>query len=187
LFLFLAAYWLYMDGVHTIIRMAVDYGISIGFDSKSLIVALLITQFVGFPSALLFGHLGGRIGAKRAIFIAIGVYLFVCVWAAFMQSKNEFFILAVVVGLVQGGIQALSRSYYAKIIPVEKSGEYFGFYNMMGKFAAVLGPMLMGTVGLLIRSLGYSSNIASRGSITSIAILFLAGGVLLFLVREEKE
>lgn len=187
LFLFLVAYWLYMDGVHTIIRMAVDYGISIGFDSKSLIVALLITQFVGFPSALFFGYLGGRIGAKRAIFIAIGVYLFVCVWAAFMQSKNEFFILAMVVGLVQGGIQALSRSYYAKIIPVEKSGEYFGFYNMMGKFAAVLGPMLMGTVGLLIRSLGYSSNIASRASITSIAILFLAGGVVLFLVREEKE
>ena len=92
-----------------------------------------------------------------------------------------------VVGLVQGGIQALSRSYYAKIIPVEKSGEYFGFYNMMGKFAAVLGPMLMGTVGLLIRSLGYSSNIASRCSITSIAILFLAGGALLFFVRDEKE
>ena len=89
-------------------------------------------------------------------------------------------------GLVQGGIQALSRSFFAKIIPHDKSAEYFGFYNMIGKFAAVIGPMLMGTVGLLIRSLGYSSNIASRTSITSIAILFLAGGVLLFLVREEK-
>lgn len=186
LVLFLGAFWLYMDGVHTVIRMAVDYGISIGFESKDLIVALLITQFVGFPSALAFGYLGARIGAKRAIFIAIGVYLFVCVWAAFMQSKNEFFLLAMAVGLVQGGIQALSRSYYAKIIPVEKSGEYFGFYNMMGKFAAVLGPLLMGTVGLLIRSMGYSSNMASRGGIASIAFLFLAGGILLFMVREEK-
>ena len=186
LVLFLVAYWLYMDGVHTVIRMAVDYGISIGFQSKDLIVALLITQFVGFPAALLFGYMGGKIGAKRALFIGIGVYLFVCVWAAFMRSTHEFFVLAMVVGLVQGGIQALSRSYYAKIIPVEKSGEYFGFYNMMGKFAAVLGPALMGMVGLLIRSMGYSSNAASRGSITSIALLFLAGGVLLFLVREEN-
>lgn len=186
LVLFLAAFWFYMDGVNTVIRMAVDYGMSIGFQPNDLIVALLITQFVGFPSSLVFGYLGTRIGANRAIFMAIGVYLFVCIGGAFMQSKNDFFVLAMVVGLVQGGIQALSRSYYAKIIPVEKSGEYFGFYNMMGKFSAVLGPLLMGMVGLLIRSMGYSSNVASRGSITSIALLFVAGGVLLYMVREEK-
>jgi UMF1 family MFS transporter len=186
IFLFLAAYWLYIDGVDTIVRMAVDYGMSIGFERNDLILALLLTQFVGFPSAIGFGYLGGKIGAKRAIFIAIAVYLFVSIWGAFIQSKFEFYILAVIIGLVQGGIQALSRSFYAKIIPVNKSAEYFGFYNMLGKFAAVLGPVLMGGVGLLVKSMGYSSNTASRVSITSLSFFFIAGGILLYFVSEEK-
>jgi UMF1 family MFS transporter len=185
-FLFLAAYWLYIDGVDTIIRMAVDYGISIGFKANDLIVALLITQFVGFPSAIGFGYLGEKIGARRAIFIAIGVYLFVSIWGAFIQDKNEFYILAIVVGLVQGGIQALSRSFYARIIPANKSAEYFGFYNMLGKFAAVLGPVVLGGAGLLVRSMGYSSDIASRASITSVSIFFILGGILFYFVDEEK-
>ena len=185
-FLFLAAYWLYIDGVDTIIRMAVDYGISIGFESKDLIKALLITQFIGFPSAIAFGYLGEKIGAKRAIFIAIGVYLAVSIWGAFMRDKNEFYILAMIIGLVQGGIQALSRSFYARIIPVNKSAEYFGFYNMLGKFAAVLGPVVMAGVGLMVRSAGYSSDIASRASISSISIFFIAGGILLYFVDEKK-
>jgi UMF1 family MFS transporter len=175
-----------MDGVDTIVRMAVDYGISIGFESNDLIVALLITQFVGFPSAIGFGYLGGKIGAKRAIFIAIAVYLFVTIWGAFMETKNEFYILAIIIGLVQGGIQALSRSYYAKIIPVDKSAEYFGFYNMLGKFATVIGPVFMGGVGLFVRSMGYSSDIASRASITSISLLFIAGGTLFYFVNDER-
>jgi UMF1 family MFS transporter len=186
IFLFLAAYWLYIDGVDTIVRMAVNYGISIGFETSDLFIALLITQFIGFPSALGFGILGTKIGARRAIFIAIGVYLFVSIWGAFMQSKNEFYILAVIIGLVQGGIQALSRSFYARIIPVNKSAEYFGFYNMLGKFAAVLGPSTMGGVGLLVKELGYSSNFASRVSITSISFFFIAGGVLFYFVDEQK-
>jgi UMF1 family MFS transporter len=185
-FLFLAAYWLYIDGVDTIIRMAVDYGISIGFEPGDLIVALLITQFVGFPSAIAFGYIGQKIGAKRAIFIGIGVYLFVSVWGAFMKDKNEFYILAIIIGLVQGGIQALSRSFYARIIPANKSAEYFGFYNMLGKFAAVLGPVMMGGAGLLARSMGYSSDIASRISIASISIFFIIGGGLFYFVDEEK-
>ncbi len=185
-FLFLAAYWLYIDGVDTIVRMAIDYGISIGFNSNDLILALLITQFVGFPSAIAFGYLGGKIGAKRAIFIAIAVYLFVSVWGAFIQSKNEFYILAVIIGLVQGGIQALSRSFYARIIPANKSAEYFGFYNMLGKFAAVLGPAVMAGVVLLVKSMGYSSNIASRASISSISLFFIAGGILFYFVDEKK-
>jgi UMF1 family MFS transporter len=184
--LFLVAYWLYIDGVDTIIRMAVDYGISIGFKSEDLIVALLIVQFVGFPAAIGFGYLGGMIGARRAIFIAITVYLFVCIWGALMQSKNEFYILAITIGLVQGGIQALSRSFFAKIVPVERSAEYFGFYNMLGKFAAVIGPVLMGGIGLLVRSMGYSTGIASRVSITSIALLFIAGGTLFYFVNEDR-
>ena len=186
IFLFLAAYWLYIDGVDTIIRMAVDYGMSIGFESKDLILALLITQFVGFPSAIGFGYLGEKIGARRAIFIAIAVYLFVSVWGAFISDKSEFYVLAVIIGLVQGGIQALSRSFYARIIPVSKSAEYFGFYNMLGKFAAVFGPVTMGGVGLLVRSMGYSSDIASRAGIASIAFFFISGGILFYFVDEEK-
>lgn len=186
IFLFLAAYWLYIDGVDTIIRMAVDYGMSIGFEANDLIVALLITQFVGFPSAIGFGYLGEKIGARRAIFIAIAVYLFVSIWGAFMSDTREFYILAVIIGLVQGGIQALSRSFYAKIIPANKSAEYFGFYNMLGKFAAVFGPLMMGGVGLFVRSLGYSSDIASRAGIASISLFFIAGGILLYFVDEEK-
>jgi len=186
LFLFLLAYWLYIDGVDTIIRMAVDYGISIGLESNDLIVALLITQFVGFPSAIGFGFLGDRIGAKRAIFAAIAVYLLVTVWAPFMQTSREFYIMAMTVGLVQGGIQALSRSFYAKIIPAEKSAEYFGFYNMIGKFSAIIGPGFMGGVGLAVRSMGYSSNTASRISITAVSLFFLAGGVLLSFVNQER-
>ena len=186
IYLFLLAYWFYIDGVDTVVRMAVIYGKNIGIENSVLITALLITQFVGFPAAIGFGYLGGRIGTKRAIFIAIAVYLFVSVWGTFMQSKNEFYILAIIIGLVQGGIQALSRSYYARIIPIDKSAEYFGFYNMLGKFAAVMGPILMAAVILLVRSMGYSGNIASRASITSISLLFIAGGTLLYFVNEEK-
>ncbi|MBI5055879.1 MAG: MFS transporter [Nitrospirae bacterium] len=186
IFLFLLAYWLYIDGVDTIIVMALDYGISIGLQVNDLIVALLITQFVGFPCAIGFGYLGGKIGAKKAIFIAIAVYLFVSIWGAFMHSKNEFYILAVIVGMVQGGVQSLSRSFFARIIPVEKSAEYFGFYNMIGKFATVLGPVFMGGTGLIVRAMGYSSDIASRASITSISLFFITGGILLSLVNEEK-
>jgi UMF1 family MFS transporter len=186
IFLFLLAYWLYIDGVDTIIVMAIDYGISIGLKANDLISALLITQFVGFPSAILFGYLGGRIGAKRAILIAVAVYLFVSIWGAFMQSRTEFYVLAMIVGLVQGGVQALSRSFYAKIIPVEKSAEYFGFYNMIGKFATVLGPAFMGGVGLLVKAMGHSSNIASRVSISSISLFFMIGGLLLYFVNETR-
>jgi UMF1 family MFS transporter len=184
--LFLAAYWLYIDGVDTIVRMAVDYGISIGFEANDLIVALLVTQFVGFPAAIAFGFLGSKIGAKRGILIAIAVYLGLTLWAAFIRERYEFFVMAAVIGLVQGGVQALSRSFYARIIPPDKSAEYFGFYNMLGKFAAVIGPVLMGGAGLFVRSLGYSSDTATRASITTISILFIAGGMLLLFVDEEK-
>ena len=186
IFLFLVAYWLYIDGVDTIVRMAVNYGISIGFEQNDLILALLITQFVGFPSAIGFGYLGTKIGAKNAIFICIAVYLFVSIWGAFIQVKQEFYILAICIGLVQGGIQALSRSFYAKIIPVTKSAEFFGFFNMLSKFAVVIGPILMAGFGLFIKSLGYSSDTASRVSISSISLLFIAGAILLFFVNENK-
>ena len=186
IFLFLAAYWLYIDGVDTIIVMALDYGLSIGFRAEDLIVALLITQFIGFPSALFFGRLGERIGAKRAILIGIGVYLFISIYGAFIKDKQEFFILACIIGLVQGGVQALSRSLYSRIIPADRSAEYFGFYNMLSRFATVAGPILVGTTALLVRSMGYQSTTASRISIVSVAILFLAGGFVLSHVDESK-
>jgi len=186
IFLFLIAYWLYMDGVDTIIRMAVDYGMSIGFDHRDLILALLLTQFVGFPAALGFGYLGGKIGTKRAIVIALSVYVIVTLWGAFIREKEEFFMLAVAIGLVQGGVQALSRSFYSRIIPVDKSAEYFGFYNMIGKFSVVLGPALVGMVALLARQWGFASQSASRIGISSVALLFIAGGLVFLLVDEKK-
>ncbi len=177
-FLFLLAYWLYIDGVDTIVRMAVDYGLSLGFESNSLMVALLLTQFVGFPAAILFGRLGERRGPRQGIFIAIAVYMLVVLWAYQMQHAWEFYSLAVAVGLVQGGIQALSRSFYARLIPRDKAGEFFGFYNMLGKFAAVAGPSLMAWVGLITGS--------SRLAMLSILLLFIAGAVLLLLVDEKE-
>jgi UMF1 family MFS transporter len=143
-FYFLLAYWFYIDAVDTIVRMAVDYGLSIGLESNSLITALLLTQFVGFPAALLFGHFGARFGAKRGIYVGLAVYVGVVLWASQMETEAEFYALAVVIGLVQGGVQALSRSLYARLIPPEKCAEFFGFFNMLGKFAAVIGPVLVG-------------------------------------------
>ena len=176
--LFLVAYWLYIDGVDTIVRMAIPYGLSIGLDSSNLIMAILITQFIGFPSALLFGFLGQKWGAKLWILIAISIYLIITILASFMSSVEEFYALAISIGLVQGGIQSLSRSFYASIIPISKSAEFFGFYNMLGKFAAVLGPIMMGLVGVITGD--------PRTSILSISILFVMGGVLLYFVDQEK-
>lgn len=175
---FLVAYWLYIDGVDTIIRMAIDYGASLGFQSKDLILALLITQFVGFPSAILFGKLGERIGARRGILVGIAVYLGVTIWGYFMDQVSEFFVLAGVIGLVQGGVQSLSRSFYSRIIPKSAAAEFFGFYNLLGKFAAVLGPMAMGVVSMKTGN--------PRLSILSIASLFIMGALVLLWVDEEE-
>ena len=187
IFLFLAAYWLYIDGVDTIIVMSINYGMTIGFQSTDLIKALLLVQFIGFPAAIGFGYLAGKIGTKRSIYIAISVYFIMSVSGAFIQSINEFYILAICIGLVQGGVQSLSRSFYAKIIPKEKSAEYFGFYNMIGKFAAIIGPVMIGGTALLAKHAGAGDNLASRISISSISLLFLSGGVLLIFVKEESK
>ncbi|MFH1075790.1 MAG: MFS transporter [Pseudomonadota bacterium] len=186
IFFFLAAYWLYIDGVDTIVCMAIDYGMSIGFKSVDLISALLITQFVGFPSAIGFGYLSRAIGTARSILLALAVYLFILCWGAIMQTKQEFYALAAMIGLVQGGIQALSRSYYARIIPQDKSAEFFGFYNMIGKFAAVIGPSMMAVVVLVVRWLGAGGNTASRISIASLSLFFIAGGILFYLADKAR-
>jgi UMF1 family MFS transporter len=196
-FLFLMAYWFYIDGVDTIIRMAVDYGLALGFQANDLIGALLVVQFVGFPAALGFGKLGEVVGVRRAIFLAIGSYLLITLWGTMITRKAEFYILAVMIGLVQGGIQALSRSYYARLIPRHRTAEYFGFYNMMGKFATIIGPSLMGLVGLTVKRIllppapsaadvAHYGQVASRWSIGSVALLFLIGGILFYFVDEKQ-
>src|SRR5437773_4976402 len=175
---FLFAYLLYIDGVGTLARMALDYGMALGFDEKKLIVALLITQFVGFPASIAFGHLGARFGAKAGITIGLGTYVAATLWAYRMDSPWAFYALAVVIGLVQGGVQSLSRSLFARITPAARAGEFFGFYNMLGKFAAVLGPLVMGSAALATGR--------SRAAVLVIVALFLAGGVLLYFVDERE-
>jgi UMF1 family MFS transporter len=170
-FVFLIAYWFYIDGVDTIVRMAVDYGLSIGFAADGLLTALLVTQFVGFPAALFFGRIGDRIGARGAIFLALAVYVIVVIWSARITEVWEFYGLAVMIGLVQGGVQAMSRALFARLIPAEHAGRLFGLYNMMGKFAAILGPVLVGWVAVVTDS--------SRVGILSILVLFLVGAILL--------
>lgn len=177
-FLFLLAYWLYIDAVDTVIRMAVDYGIALGFDASALITALLLTQFVAVPAALGFGYIGQRVGAKPGIYLGIAVYIGVILWAMQMTEAWEFYGLAVAIGLVQGGVQSLSRSLYTQLIPANKAGEFFGFYNMLGKFAAILGPILMGLVAVATDS--------NRLSLLALIVLFVAGGALLYFVDEDK-
>ncbi|MFI4865804.1 MAG: MFS transporter [Steroidobacterales bacterium] len=175
---FLLAYWLYIDAIGTLQQMAADYGIKLGFSSKAMIQALLLVQFVSWPCALLFGRLGDRIGAKRAIYVGLAVFLALTCYAYFMQTEFEFYILAAVVGTVQGGVQALSRSYFAHLIPRERSGEYFGFYNMLAKFAAVLGPLAMGVVAIATGN--------QRLSILVLGLFFIGGALLLARVREAE-
>ena len=174
-FTFLIAYWLYIDGVDTIVRMAVDYGLAIGFEASDLLAALLITQLVGFPAALVFGRIGDRHGPKAGIMIALVVYVLVVFWAWRMQEAWEFYALAVVIGLVQGGIQSLSRSLYARLIPAERSGAFFGLYNMLGKFAAVLGPLLVGGVSAATGD--------PRAGILAVLALFISGWLVLQRVK----
>ena len=177
LFLFLVAYWFYIDGVDTIIRMAVDYGMAIGFEAGDLIKALLLVQFVGFPATILVAKLAQMWDTKKAIYLTLGVYALISVLAASMRSVGEFYLLAVMIALVQGGIQAMSRAYYSRMIPAEYAAEFFGFYNFLGKFATVLGPLLIGAVAVVTHS--------SRAGIASVAVFFVIGAVLLYFVDEK--
>ncbi len=173
---FLVAYWLYIDGVYTIIKMAVDYGLALGLTAQDLIMAMLVTNFVAFPAALAFGRVAEWIGTRAGIYLGLAVYVLATVAAGFIDTAAEFYALAVAVGLVQGGVQSLSRSFFARLIPAGRSGEYFGFYNMLGKFAAILGPVLTGVVALVTGS--------QRLGLLALLVLFLAGTWLLTQVRE---
>nr|BFD59149.1 MFS transporter [Bdellovibrio sp. CKG001]BFD62527.1 MFS transporter [Bdellovibrio sp. HM001] len=178
LFLFMAAYWLYIDGVYTVMTMAVDYGISIGFESKDLIAALLITQFIGFPCAYLFGTMTGRWGTKKPILACICVYGVTVIAATQMSAAWHFYLLALVIGMVQGGVQSLSRSMFGRMIPKQASGEYFGLFNLVGRFASILGPLVVAGGALLTGS--------SRLGMVGLLVLFVVGGGLLAMVQEPE-
>jgi MFS transporter, UMF1 family len=176
--LFLVAFWVYNDGIGTVIKMAVAYGDEIGIGQGDLLLALVITQTVGIPCSLLFGPLGRKLGTKRAILLGIGTYLLICPMGFFMRTTAHFYMLSGAVGLVQGGTQALSRSLFATMVPRRRSAEFFGFFSTGEKFAGILGPVLFG----MISQLGGSS----RWGILSITVFFIIGAVLLLRVDEAE-
>ena len=176
--IFLLAYFLYMDGVDTIIRMATSYGSDIGLSATSMIQALLLTQFIGFPATLVFGHYADKFGYKYSLSFAIIVYILVVLFSAQMDTALEFYLVASVVGLVQGGVQAISRSFFSTLIPENKAAEFFGFYNFIGKSSVFLGPFMVSGIALITGSPSYG--------ILSLLILFIPGLILLWLVPEKN-
>ena len=172
--IFLLAYFLYMDGVDTIIRMATSYGSDIGLSATSMIQALLLTQFVGFPATLVFGYYADKFGYKYSLSFAIIVYIFVVLFSAQMDTALEFYVVASVVGLVQGGVQAISRSFFSTLIPENKAAEFFGFYNFIGKSSVFIGPFMVSGIALLTES--------PNLGILSLLILFIPGLILLWKV-----
>ena len=175
--IFLLAYFLYMDGVDTIIRMATSYGSDIGLSASSMISALLLTQFVGFPATLIFGFYADKFGYKESLTFAIIVYIGVVLFSSQMDTAEEFFIVAAIIGLVQGGVQAISRSYFSNLIPQEKAAEFFGFYNFIGKSSVFIGPFMVSGIALLTGS-------PSIG-ILSLLVLFIPGLILLWKIPDD--
>jgi len=176
--IFLLAYFLYMDGVDTIIRMATSYGSDIGLSATSMIQALLLTQFVGFPATLVFGYYADKFGYKYSLSFAIIVYIFVVLFSSQMDTALEFYVVACVVGLVQGGVQAISRSYFSTLIPTNKAAEFFGFYNFIGKSSVFIGPFMVSGIALVSGSPSYG--------ILSLLILFIPGLILLWMVPDKN-
>jgi UMF1 family MFS transporter len=177
-FVMLVAFMVYNDGIQTIIKMAAAYGAEMGIDQGALIGAILIVQFVGVPFAFGFGMLAGRIGAKRAIFLGLLVYAGISILGYFMRTAAHFFLLAILVGMVQGGTQALSRSLFASMVPPHKSGEFFGFYSVFEKFANIFGPLLF---SIVITATG-----SARSGILSVIVFFIVGAWLLSLVNVQE-
>jgi len=175
---FLLAYFLYMDGVDTIIRMATSYGSDIGLSANSMIQALLLTQFVGFPATLVFGYYADKFGFKYSLSFAIIVYIFVVLFSSQMDTAVEFYVVACVVGLVQGGVQAISRSFFSTLIPTNKAAEFFGFYNFIGKSSVFIGPFMVSGIALVSGRPSYG--------ILSLLILFIPGLILLWMVPNKN-
>ena len=179
-FFFLIAYFFYIDGVGTIIHMATVFGDSCGLGSMDMMVVLLVVQIVAFPFAILYGKLAGKYGARKMILIGIATYILVCMVGFNLEKLSDFLMLAVLVGTAQGGIQALSRSFYGKIIPAEYSSEYFGFFDVFGKFSAVVGPALFGLTAQL-------TGVTNYGALAVMAMFIIGGGIMVFLVPKQIE
>lgn len=168
LLFFLIAFFFYIDGVHTVIKMSTSYGTDLGIDSTQLVLALLVTQFVAFPSAIAYGNLAKRFGTRNMLLVGVFAYFCIVMFAAFfLKTATEFWILAICVGLFQGGIQALSRSEYGKLIPKDKANEYYGFFDIFGKYAAVMGTFLVSVFTQLTGNPSFG--------VLSIAVLFVIG------------
>ena len=179
LMFFMLAFFFYIDGVHTIIAMSTSYGTDLGIDSTQLVLALLVTQFVAFPSAIAYGRLSARFGTKKMLLIAVFAYFLITLFAAFfLRSAAEFWVLAVCVGLFQGGIQALSRSEFGKLIPKEHANEYYGFFDIFGKYATIMGTLLVSVFTQLTGS--------SSIGVLSVAMLFIVGFVLLWKMPDAS-
>lgn len=178
LFLMLLAYWFYIDAVGTIIKMAVVYGKDVGVPNEHLMGALLLTQFVAFPFAILYGRIAGKVGTKKALYFSILVYLFIMIWGYFLKNAWEFWILAVLVATSQGGIQALSRSLFGRMVPRHKRAEFFGFFSVFSKFATVAGPAIYGLAAQLTKN--------PRSGIIFLIVLLLIGFALLAKVRVRE-
>jgi UMF1 family MFS transporter len=178
LLLFLIAFWIYNDGIGTIIKMATAYGDEIGIGLTDMIIALIITQFVGIPFSFGFGWLARQLGTKRSILLGLGVYILISIAGYFMKTATHFYILAFAVGTVQGGSQALSRSLYGSMVPKSQSAEFFGFFSTSSKFAGILGPLLFGIVSQIAGG--------SRLSILALIAFFVVGGIVLIRVDEEE-
>jgi MFS transporter, UMF1 family len=178
LFLFLLAYFFYIDGVGTIISMSTAYGSDLGISSTNLLIILFVTQVVAAPFAILYGRLAEKFTGKKMLYVGIIVYIIVCIYAYFLKTTMDFWILAMLVATSQGGIQALSRAYFAKLVPKEKSNEFFGFYNIFGKFASIMGPLLVGATAQLTGN--------SSSGVFSLVILFVIGLIILARVPEPK-
>jgi UMF1 family MFS transporter len=176
--IFLTAFWLYNDGVSTIIKLAAAYGDEIGVQHNDMLIALVLTQFIGFPCSIGFGRLARYLGAKQAIFIGLAVYALISTAGFFIRSAWHFYALAIVVGMVQGGTQALSRSLFATMVPKTRSTEFFGFFSTGEKVAGIIGPAIFGMVGQLTGN--------SRWGIISVTFLFVVGAALLWRVDEEE-
>jgi UMF1 family MFS transporter len=177
-FLMLLAFLIYNDGIQTIIKMATAYGTEIGIGQSALISAILLVQFVGIPCSFLFGSIAGRIGAKRALFLGLLAYTVISILGYYMTTATHFFILAGLVGMVQGGTQALSRSLFASMIPQHKSGEFFGFFSIFEKFAGIFGPLIFAATIAVSGS--------SRNAILSVIGFFAVGAGVLALVNVEE-
>ncbi len=172
--IFLIAYWFYIDAIDTIVRMAVAYGTDLGFDSSKLIIALIFTQFIGFPATFAYGYLAEKFGLFNMLIVGILIYIVICIYSLFITSATDFFILAGLVGLVQGGVQSVSRTIFSRLVPQEKATEFFGFYNLIGKSAVVVGPALVGWMAYIFEN--------PKAGIISLLLLFIPGIIILFYV-----